>query len=92
MSSLTTALPFLSELTEVALRHGWKGSEVGGSSVEASGLQTPLRRVLGLLGATYFSMEEVDPTLDIVYGMLELAEALELCQCLPVAPPLDLLI
>ena len=65
---------------------------------DSAGLATSVPRtrfillVLGLLGAAYFGMEEVNTALNIVYGMLELAEALELCQRLPVALPLDLLV
>ena len=92
MSSLTSALPLLPELTKVTSWHGRERTEVSGGTVEASGFQTPLRRILSLFGAAYLSVEEVDAALDIVYGMLELTEALKLCQHFPVALPLDLLV
>src|SRR5712672_4867234 len=95
MSSLTIELPLLRvlpELPEVPPPHVGQGSEVAHRAVEARCLQTSLRRVLGLFGAPYLSLEEVDAALCVNDGVLQLTEALYLCQGLPVDLPLGLLV
>src|SRR5712672_4630339 len=95
MSSLTIELPLLTvlpKLSEVPPPHVGQGVEVSDGAVKARCLQVPLRRVLGLLGAPYLSLEEVDAALCVNNGVLQFTEALYLCQGLPVDPPLGLLI
>src|SRR5712672_4719287 len=95
MASLTIELPLLGvlpELPEVLPSHVGQGAEVGDGAVKARCLQVSLRRILGLLGAPYLSLEEIDAALCVNDGVLQLAEALYLCQGLPVDPSLGLLV
>src|SRR5712671_4035971 len=99
MASLTIELPLLGvlpKLPEVPPSHVGQGAEVSDGAVEARCFQASLRRVLGLFGALYLSLdgapylslEEVNAALRVKDGMLQLAEALYFCQSLPVDPPL----
>src|SRR5712672_1256863 len=91
MASLTIELPLLGvlpKLPKVPPSHVGQGAEVSDGAVEARCFQAPLRRVLGLFGTPYLSLEEVDAALRVKDGMLQLAEALYFCQGLPVDPSL----
>src|SRR5712672_1635453 len=95
MSSLTIELPLLRvlpELPEVPPSHVGQGAEVAHGAIEARRLQASLRRVLGLPGAPYLSLEEGDAALCVVNGVLQLSEALHLCQGLPVDSLLGLFV
>src|SRR5712671_4875725 len=95
MASLTIELPLLGvlpELAEVLPSHVGQGAEIADGVVKARCFQASLRRILGLLGAPYLSLEEVDAALRVNDGVLQLAEALYLCQGLPVDPSLGLLV
>src|SRR5712671_2530792 len=95
MASLTIELPLLGvlpKLPEVPPSHVGQGAEVSDGAVKACCFQASLRHVLGLFGAPYLSLEEVNAALCVKDGMLQLAEALYLCQGLPVDLPLGLLV
>src|SRR5712672_4088074 len=95
MASLTIELPLLGvlpKLPEVPPSHVRQGVEVRDGAVKAHCFQASLRRVLGLFGAPYLSLEEVNTALRVKDGVLQLAEALYLCQGLPVDPLLGLLV
>src|SRR5712672_3329698 len=95
MASLTIEFPLLgvlSKLSEVLPSHVGQGAEVSDGAVKARCFQASLRRVLGLFGAPYLSLEEVDAALRVKDGVLQLAEALYFCQGLPVDPPLGLFV
>src|SRR5712672_455881 len=95
MASLTIELSLLGvlpELPEVPPSHVGQGAEVADGAVKVRCFQASLRRILGLLGAPYLSLEEVNATLRVNDGVLQLAEALYLCQGLPVDPSLGLLV
>src|SRR5712672_1896117 len=95
MASLTIALPLLGvlpELPEVPPFHVGQGAEVADGAVKARCFQSSLRHILDLLGAPYLSLEEVDAALRVNDGVLQLAEALYLCQGLPVDLSLGLLV
>src|SRR5712672_200977 len=95
MSSLTIVLPLLTvlpKLSEVPPPHVGQGAEVSDGAVKAHCLQASLSCVLGLLGAPYLSLEEVDVVLRVEDGVLQLTEALYLHQGLPVGSFLSLLV
>ena len=95
MASLTIELPLLGvlpELPEVPPSHVGQGAEVADGAVKARCFQASLRHILGLLGAPYLGLEEVDASLCVNNGVLQFTEALYLCQGLPVDPPLGLLV
>src|SRR5712672_2533646 len=95
MSSLTIVLPLLTvlpKLSEVPPPHVGKGAEVSDSVVKACCLQASLRRILGLFGTPYLSLEEVDAVLRVEDGVLQLVEALYLRQGLPVGSFLSLFV
>src|SRR5712672_4034911 len=95
MASLTIELPLLGvlpKLPEVPPSHVGQGAEVGDGAVKARCFQASLRHILGLLGTLYLSLEEVDAALRVNDGVLQLEEALYICQGLPVDPPLGLLV
>src|SRR5712671_820534 len=95
MASLTIVLPLLGvlpKLPEVPPSHVGQGAEVSDSAVKARCFQASLRRVLGLFGAPYLSLEEVNAALRVKDRVLQLVEVLYFCQGLPVDPPLGLLV
>src|SRR5712675_393920 len=95
MASLTIVLPLLCvlpKLPKVPPSHVGQGAEVSDSVVKAHCFQASLRRVLGLFGAPYLSLEEVNAALRVKDGVLQLAETLYLCQGLPVDLLLGLLV
>src|SRR5712672_1321987 len=95
MASLMIELPLLGvlpKLPEVPPSHVGQGAEVSDGAVEARCFQASLRCILGLFGAPYLSLEEVNAALRVKDGMFQLAEALYFCQGLPVDPPLGLFV
>src|SRR5712672_1179733 len=95
MASLMIELPLLGvlpKLPEVPPSHVGQGAEVSDGAVKAHCFQASLRRFLGLFGAPYLSLEEVNAALHVKDGVLQLAEVLYFRQGLPVDPPLGLLV